>query len=119
MKNSLSDIALITQVVVLHNNRAFDSLVRKYQSGVRRFLLHLTLGNEALSDDLAQETFIRAFERLSTFGNRASFQTWLFRIAYHIFYDYIRRRKTIEMPDDQAVEQLLQPTTPHNELRSE
>lgn len=90
---ALSDIALVTQVAVLHNKRAFDQLVRRYQSAVRRFLLNLTLGNEALSDDLAQDTFLKAYTHITQFRAVASFQTWLFRIAYNVFYDYTRSRK--------------------------
>lgn len=89
---SLSDISLIAQVAVLHNRRAFDLLVKKYQSPVRRFLLNLTLGNEALSDDLAQDTFLRAYTHITQFQGIASFQTWLFRIAYNVYYD--NKRKT-------------------------
>ena len=59
--SQLNDIALVAQVVVLGNKRAFDTLVKKYQSPVRRFFLHQTLGDEELSDDLAQETFIKAY----------------------------------------------------------
>ena len=88
--NSLSDISLVAQVAVFHNQRAFDQLVRKYQSPVRRFLLNLTLGNEALSDDLAQDTFIKAYTHITQFQGIASFQTWLFRIAYNVYYDYKR-----------------------------
>lgn len=51
--SQLNDIALVVQVVVLGNKRAFDTLVKKYQSPVRRFFLHQTLGDEELSDDLA------------------------------------------------------------------
>ena len=51
--SQLNDIALVAQVVVLGNKRAFDTLVKKYQSPVRRFFLHQTLGDEELSDDLA------------------------------------------------------------------
>ena len=90
---TLSDIALVTQVAVLHNKRAFDLLVRKHQSAVRRFLLNLTLGNEALADDLAQETFLKAYTHIAQFRAVASFQTWLFRIAYNVFYDYKRAQK--------------------------
>jgi RNA polymerase sigma-70 factor (ECF subfamily) len=90
---ALSDIALVTQVAVLHNTRAFDQLVRKYQSAVRRFLLNLTLGDEALSDDLAQDTFLKAYTHIAQFRAVASFQTWLFRIAYNVFYDYKRSSK--------------------------
>lgn len=91
-----SDISLVTQVAVFHNRRAFDQLVRKYQSPVRRFLLNLTLGNESLSDDLAQDTFIKAYEHITQFKCISSFQTWLFRIAYNVFYDYKRKEEKRE-----------------------
>ena len=63
----LSDISLVTQVAVFRNKKAFDQLVRKYQSPVRRFFLNQTLGDEQLSDDLAQETFIKAYVNISKF----------------------------------------------------
>ena len=40
--SQLNDISLVAQVVVFKNTRAFDQLVQKYQSPVRRFFLHLT-----------------------------------------------------------------------------
>ena len=92
----LSDIALVTQVAVFRNKKAFDQLVRKYQSPVRRFFLNQTLGNEQLSDDLAQETFIKAYVNITKFKGMASFSTWLMRIAYNVFYDEVRKRK-VEM----------------------
>ena len=91
MKSELSDISLVTQVAVFRNKRAFDQLVRKYQSPVRRFLLSLTLGNEALSDDLAQDTFLKAYVSITQFRGLSSFSTWLMRITYNVFYDYKRR----------------------------
>ena len=89
----LNDISLVAQVVVFKNTRAFDTLVKKYQSPVRRFFLHQTLGDGELSDDLAQETFLKAYTNLSSFKNLSSFSTWLYRIAYNVFYDYIRGKK--------------------------
>lgn len=89
----LSDISLVTQVAVLHNKKAFDQLVRKYQSPVRRFFLNQTLGDEQLSDDLAQETFIKAYVNITKFRGMSSFSTWLMRIAYNVFYDDVRSRK--------------------------
>lgn len=91
--NTLTDLSLIAQVVVSRNRRAFDTLVRRHQSQVRRFFLHQTLGDTALADDLAQETFIRAWLRLGDFRGLSSFATWLLRIAYNVFYDYLRTRK--------------------------
>ena len=89
----LNDIALVTQVAVFHNKRAFDQLVRKYQSPVRRFFLNQTLGDAQLSDDLAQETFIKAYLNITKFRGLSSFSTWLMRIAYNVFYDEMRTRK--------------------------
>ena len=106
--SQLNDIALVAQVVVLGNKRAFDTLVKKYQSPVRRFFLHQTLGDAELSDDLAQETFIKAYTHLASFKNLSNFSTWLFRIAYNIFYDYIRNRKETSGLEDWEVDATYQ-----------
>ena len=98
----LNDISLVTQVAVFHNKRAFDQLVRKYQSPVRRFFLNQTLGEEMLSDDLAQDTFIKAYTNITKFRGMASFSTWLMRIAYNVFYDHVRARKQTEDIDSTA-----------------
>ena len=98
-----NDIALVTQVAVFHNKRAFDQLVRKYQSPVRRFFLNQTLGDAQLSDDLAQETFIKAYLNITKFRGLSSFSTWLMRIAYNVFYDNVRSRKQTEDIDSTAV----------------
>ena len=95
---TLTDISLVAQVAVLGNKRAFDELVRRYQSPVRRFFLHQTLGDGQLSDDLAQDTFIKAYTSIGSFRGIASFQTWLMRIAYNVFYDYCRKEQTHPQP---------------------
>ena len=46
--SQLNDISLVAQVVVFRNTRAFDQLVQKYQSPVRRFFLNLTCGDSEL-----------------------------------------------------------------------
>lgn len=99
---SLTDFALVTQVTMMGNRRAFDQLVVRYQSPVRRFFLHQTLGDEPLSDDLAQDTFIKAWRNIGSFRAMSSFQTWLMRIAYNVFYDYVRSRKTTSDIDNVA-----------------
>lgn len=99
---SLTVFALVTQVTMMGNRRAFDQLVVRYQSPVRRFFLHQTLGDEPLSDDLAQDTFIKAWRNIGSFRAMSSFQTWLMRIAYNVFYDYVRSRKTTSDIDNVA-----------------
>ena len=92
-----SDFALVAQVAISGNKRAFDELVRRYQSPVRRFFLSQTLGDSQLSDDLSQDTFIKAYTSIASFRGLASFQTWLMRIAYNVFYDYRRKMKNEEL----------------------
>ncbi len=91
--SQLNDISLVAQVVVFRNTKAFDQLVQKYQSPIRRFFLNQTCGDSELSDDLAQDTFIKAYTNIASFQNLSSFSTWLYRIAYNVFYDYIRSQK--------------------------
>jgi len=102
--SQLNDISLVAQVVVFKNTKAFDELVKKYQSPIRRFFLNLTCGDSELSDDLAQDTFIKAYTNIASFKNLSSFSTWLYRIAYNIFYDYIRSRKETNDLDAREVD---------------
>ena len=99
----LSDISLVTKVVMLHDRKSFDLLVRKYQSPIRGFFLRQTLGDAQLSDDLAQDTFVKAYTHLSGFRGTASFSTWLYRIAYNVWYDYTRSHKETQDIDTPAV----------------
>ena len=90
------DMLLVSRVVIADDRRAYETLMLKYQSSVRRFLLNLTLGDGALADDLAQETFIKAYLHLRSFQGLASFSSWLFRIAYNCFFDSKRASKRFD-----------------------
>jgi len=102
--NSEDDIRLV-QSAVSGSDRDFARLVAKHQSTVRRFFLSQTLGNGSLSDDLAQETFLKAYRRLETFRGDAAFSTWLLRIAFNVFYDYKRsvRQTTTDIEQVKAI----------------
>lgn len=87
---------LVTRVAVLGDKRAFDVLVLRYQSPLRRFFLNLTLGDAVLSDDLSQDTFIKAYTHIASFRGSARFSTWLLRIGYNVYYDHLRKEKEKE-----------------------
>lgn len=89
----LSDMALVARAAALGDKRAFSILVSRHQESVRRFFMHQTLGDKELSDDLAQDTFIKAWTALSRFHGVASFSTWIYRIACNVLYDHVRRRR--------------------------
>ena len=94
---SLSEMALTARLVLMGDRHAFEQLVRKNQSAVRRFLL-LQTGDSMLADDLAQDTFVKAYINIGQFKGSASFRSWLFRIAYNTLCDYRRRhRETCEI----------------------
>lgn len=80
---------------------AFGVLVRRHQSKLRGFLLRLTRGNQALADDLAQETFLEAFRKIAQFGE-GSFVGWLCAIAYSRYLMEARKRKleSLDEADD-------------------
>lgn len=71
---------------------AFGILVERYQRrvvGVAMAVVHSQ--EDAL--ELAQETFVRAFENIGKFESRSSFSTWLYRIAANIAIDFRRRER--------------------------
>lgn len=78
------------------SSQVFEIVVRRHQAAVRRFLMQLTGDDAMLTDDLAQETFIKAFYAWDTFKALSSAKTWLMRIAYNTFIDYSRARHDTE-----------------------
>jgi RNA polymerase sigma-70 factor (ECF subfamily) len=75
------------------DSAAFAALVRQHQSRLRGFLRRLTKGDGALADDLAQESFLEAWRKLSQFRGEGSFAGWLLRIAWTRYLMAARRRK--------------------------
>jgi RNA polymerase sigma-70 factor (ECF subfamily) len=63
---------------------AFAVLVERYWDRLYRWLYHLTHDRHA-AEDVAQETFLKAFAKLGTFRAGSNFRAWLFRIAYNTF----------------------------------
>ena len=98
-----SDLVLISRVVLLNDERAFAGLMKKYQRPVRRYFLVQTGGDEALSDDLAQETFIHAWQHLDSFHGLSGFGTWLYRIAHNTWCNWHARHHDLLSLDNPAV----------------
>lgn len=90
---SASDAELIARVTARDDRVAFGELVRRHQSAVRSFLRHLTRGDTALADDLAQETFIHAYRRLDRFRGSAALSTWLLGIAHNHWRNARRQQR--------------------------
>ncbi|MBI5627689.1 MAG: sigma-70 family RNA polymerase sigma factor [Candidatus Rokubacteria bacterium] len=71
--------------------QAFEPLVEKYRQRVWRLALHILRDREEALD-VAQETFVRAFQSIREFRGQSAFYTWVFRIAVNLATD--RHRKT-------------------------
>ncbi|HEX9172072.1 MAG TPA: sigma-70 family RNA polymerase sigma factor [Telluria sp.] len=88
------------------DGKAFSELVVRYQDRVYRFLVRLTRSPDAALD-LAQDTFLRAYQNLPRWRPDAQFKTWLFQIARNIAFDRLRREKLVafvELEDDFALQ---------------
>jgi len=87
----------------------FEALVREHQSRVRQQLRRLTRGDAALADDLAQDTFVQAWQHLASFRGEARLSTWLHRIAYRRFLMHRRRASvSLEFGDAALVDSAIQ-----------
>lgn len=85
--------------MLFDDRRAFAKLVEQHQPAIRRFFLHQTMGDEMLCDDLAQETFIKLYYSIKQFKGMAHFSTYLYRIAYNVFQDHLRRNRLTDTTD--------------------
>lgn len=92
---------------------AFGELVRRHQGKIRALLLRLTRGDRTLTDDLTQETFLRAYRGLSAFEGRARFTTWVHRIAYFV---YLNHRNRVRQPSALPEEFEMTAPAPEDEL---
>ena len=72
---------------------SFEQLLRRFQTPVLQFLRHR--GFSADAEDLAQETFLRAYENLHRYSRRWTFSAWLFTIARRASINHLRRARPI------------------------
>lgn len=74
------------------NQSAFGELVMRYERRLIRVILQF-VKNQELAEDLAQEAFLKAYQRLGQFDTARRFGPWLFRIGVNQTLDHLRRRK--------------------------
>ena len=74
--------------------RSYEELVHRYERLVGR-VIYPYAGSDIAVEDLVQETFLRAYDRLSTFNPEYRFKTWLLAIANNLGIDTLRRRRDV------------------------
>ena len=91
MMNKTDDIYYI-EAVRKGNVAAFSSLVERYQNMVYSLALKL-LKNAEDAEEMAQDTFIKAFQKLNTYEGKSKFSTWLYSITYNACISELRKRR--------------------------
>lgn len=71
---------------------AYDELVKRYQERIYATIYHMTSNHED-ANDLAQESFLKAYQALKSFKGGSSFYTWLYRIAVNKTINFLKQRK--------------------------
>jgi RNA polymerase sigma-70 factor (ECF subfamily) len=89
----ISDKELAIRVALSGDHQAFTLLVERHQGAIRNYLRRLLAGDDAAADDLAQETFLTAFQKMGSWRGTAKLSTWLHSIAYRKFLDYRRKNR--------------------------
>lgn len=74
------------------DEHAFELLVRKYQRGIYRLTYRMT-NDHFTADELALETFVRAYKALPRFRKGANFFNWVYTIAMRLSLNYIKKEK--------------------------
>ncbi|KYG63427.1 RNA polymerase sigma factor [Bdellovibrio bacteriovorus] len=110
----VSDLELVEKVKS-GDRRSFSELVKRHQRSVLRLSLRFVKDMDT-AEDVTQEAFIKAYEKLNSFEGRASFKSWLFQIAVNTARNKIRewKRETVDIDDVQlAVDAEAETTLVH------
>lgn len=105
---------------------AYDELIQRYQERIYATVYHMTANHED-ANDLAQETFIKAFKALKSFKGDSSFYTWIYRIAVNKTINFLKQRRNrthmslndvdFNVEHDPDMVALVSHNTPHREAR--
>ena len=109
MKNNSNDIdSVLIEKVKKGNKGAFNFLVNKYYPRVYASLFSFTKSKED-SEDLAQQTFIKAWQQIESFRGDSAFFTWIYRIAINLAKNFVvsssyKKQKANTSIEDAAIE---------------
>jgi RNA polymerase sigma-70 factor (ECF subfamily) len=109
LRNELSDEEVVERIRAGERD-LFEVLMRRYNQRLYR-VARSVLRNDAESEDVVQDAWVRAFTHLDQFEGRARFSTWLTRIALHETWARARRRSRFESIDEGSNENKLTKTS--------
>ena len=90
--------------------KAFQTLFLEFQPQLKSYLYRLLTDRNDV-EDLSQDTFVKAYDKLATFKGTSSLKTWVFQVATNLCYDFLRKRKRWQ-PDAQDKSKNLAMSSP-------
>ena len=90
------------------NNRAFDILLNRTQTGIFSYIVFI-VRNREVADDIFQDTFLKAIQKLQMrkYSPTGKFNAWMIRIAHNAIMDYYRRQKAKHLIDAEGDDLLI------------
>jgi RNA polymerase sigma-70 factor (ECF subfamily) len=93
VETSIESDAIAVEHTLAGDRDAFRVLVERHSRNVYRLAYRMT-GNQHDAEEVVQEAFLRAYQKLSQFAARANFGTWVYRIAANYSIDRMRQKKS-------------------------
>jgi RNA polymerase sigma-70 factor, ECF subfamily len=93
-----ADLELVTEVKA-GSQAAFSELVKRHQKGLFRLVWRVTR-DQMLAEDVVQEAFVKAYQKINLFEERSSFKSWLYRIGINTAHNSLRSRKNDQVSID-------------------
>ncbi len=103
---AIEDQVLVERVLG-GDNRAFEKLVEKYKKRIYYLAYKMTRDHDS-ADELAQESFVKAYQALSRFKKGYSFYTWIYRICVNLTINFLKKEKNSVSTDFISDKELLQ-----------
>ncbi|MFW5782557.1 MAG: RNA polymerase sigma factor [Candidatus Muiribacteriaceae bacterium] len=82
--------------ILAGDTHKFENIVSEYKDRLYIFLYRLSF-NEAVSEEILQQTFLKAFRYLNTCDPEKGLKNWLYRIARNCYYDHFRKEKKFQL----------------------
>jgi RNA polymerase sigma-70 factor, ECF subfamily len=112
--DNIGDDQLIARV--LRGERdSFGALVTRHQDAIYRHMRGMGLDHDT-SVDLVQDSFVKAYQRLSECRNPSQFRAWVFRIARNLCLDYLKNVRRMTVPLSEVSTDVAQPEQSDTEL---
>src|SRR5258708_36773767 len=101
VETTFESYAVAVERTLAGDREAFRVLVERHSRNVFRLAYRMT-GNQHDAEEVVQEAFLRAYQKLGQFAARANFGTWVYRIAANYAIDRMRQRKSEDVQREPA-----------------